>query len=263
MRYGRSVQKSIEVAAAEKFGLFPSQLSPELLALFLVGADGEGDGGDGGKGGEGSSGDGSSGSSGEGSDGGEGSGDGGSGDGDKGKEGDKGKSGEGDAGKTYDQAYVEKLRKEAADRRVKLNEVEKELAERKKADMTDLEKAQTERDEEKTRADTAETALGKSLMESAITAAASAANFHNARDAISLLGSDEIATNDDGSPNEQSVKAAVKRLGEASPHLVKGKDAGSGDGSARGDGAGKVEDQQEKYKKQFQEQGGVPMPDIK
>ncbi|KKM99054.1 hypothetical protein LCGC14_1151710 [marine sediment metagenome] len=255
MRYGRSVYG--------RHGVLSSQLSPELLALFLVGAEGQGDDGDGGKGGDGSSGDGSSGSSGAGSDGGDGSGDGGSGDGGKGEEGDKGKGGEGDAGKTYDQAYVEKLRKEAADRRVKLNEVEKELAERKKADMTDLEKAQTEREEEKTRADIAETALGKSLMESAVTTAASDAKFHNARDAISLLGSDEIATNEDGSPNEQSVKAAVKRLGEASPHLVKGKDAGSGDGSARGDGAGKVLDKQKEYKKQFQQQGGVPMPDIK
>lgn len=240
--------RSVVIDSARAHGLFPSQIDPLLLAYFMVGAEGddkgdEGDeGGDSGKGDEGDSGDASD--------------DGDSGDGDEGGD-------EGGEPRSYDQAYVDSLRKQNAKYRTERNTAQGELDERKKAEMSDLEKAQTERDEEKTRGDTAETRLAEVLMQSEITVSATKADFHDPQDATSLILLGDIATNDDGSPNRQSVDAAVKRLAESKPHLVKGKGSGSGDGGARGKGGANVKDKQAEYEKQFTQQGGVPMPDLK
>ncbi len=247
MHNGRSV-RSIEIRLAEKFGLLPSQLSPELLALLMVGAEGDGDGdgegeGDGGKGeGEGEGGSG------------KGSGD-GDGDGDGDGEGD----GEGDS-KTYSQTYVENLRRQSGKYRTERNTLQEAEDERKKEAMSDLDRAKAEGEEQKVRADKAEGALVGVQMSSAIALAATKANFHNPDDATSLVIADDIATNEDGSPNGQSVTAAVKRLADDKPHLVKGKGGGSGDGGARGDGTGNVDGKKTDYIKHYQEQGGVPMP---
>ena len=163
-------------------------------------------------------------------------------------------------GKTFDKAYVEKLRKESADYRTKLRDAEKKLSDREKAEMDDLTRAQTERDEFKSKAETTEQELARVRMSMAISSAAGAANFHDPDDAISLLDIKEISVDDEGNPNKQSVEAAIKRLSASKPHLVKGQGGGSGDGGARGKGAGNLGDKTAEYQKHFSERGGVPIP---
>jgi hypothetical protein len=245
-----------------KFGILGSALDPYIFHPFLVGAEGAGDGGKGGSAGgsAGDSGDGGGAASGSG-DGGDGSGDGGgTGGNGTGDGGDGDGSGDGTEPKTFDQAYVEKLRKENAENRVKAKTALEELDKRKKAEMDDLTRAQTERDEEKTAREASETQLAQLRLELAVTQAATGANFHDPGDAMSLISPSEISLNDDGIPNKQSVEAAVKRLADAKPHLVKGKVPGTGDGGTRGRAPATVEEKQAEYQKQFQHAGGVPKP---
>lgn len=254
MHYGRSVKAIREIAA--EFGL-PLPATPTLLFPYLIGAEGEGE-----KGGDGS-GDGSGGGSGNGSAGDSGS-DGGSGDGSNGGSGegsgDGGSGGEGGGTETFDRAYVESLRKENAGYRTRATKAEKELEEKRKEEMDDLTRSQTERDEEKARADKLEQELADMRMSQAVTLAATGANFFDPQDALSLLNPNDIALDENGIPNRQSVEAAVKRLADSKPHLVKGGVSGSGDGGARGGGGGTVEDKKAEYEQEFKQKGGVPIP---
>lgn len=228
------------VSIASHFGIPVSELDSVLEDWILVGAEGEGEGG----GGEGAGGvgvqDPPNPPEGEGEEEGEG-------------------EGEGEP-KVYDEAYVKKLRQEAADNRIKAKAATDELDKIKKAEMDDLERAKTERDEEKQAREAVEKELAHLRMSSAIERAALSANFHDPQDAMSLIDLTTISTNDEGLPNKQSVDAAVKRLAESKPHLVKPQGPGSGDGSARGLGAGKVGDKKQQYSEEFQRKGGVLKP---
>lgn len=246
MRNGRTVQIIREIAAEFRF----SPPNPTFLYPYFVGAEGEGD-----KSGDGGNGDGDSGA-GDGGDGAGGNGDGGNGNGGDGGEGEGGDEGQ----ETFDRAYVESLRKESAGYRKRAVAAEKKLSEEEKAKMDDLTRAQTERDEEKTRADQLEAQLSEMRLSQAVTLEATGANFYDPQDALSLIPRAEIRLDEDGSPNKQSVKAAVERLAKAKPHLVKGGDPGSGDGGAGRGGGGTVEEKQAEYEKKFQQQGAVPMP---
>lgn len=161
---------------------------------------------------------------------------------------------------TFDRAYVEKLRKEAAEHRVKAQKLQDEKTERERAEMDELTRAQAERDEEKTKRETAEQELSRTRLQMAVTTAAVTAEFYDPEDALSLIPAEGIALNEDGTPNKQSVEAAVKRLGEAKPHLVKGKVPGSGDGGARGKGPATLEDKKAEHGNRIKQLGGVPRP---
>lgn len=229
MRHGRTVgwSKALE--------LFP----------YLLGAEGEGEtppaGGDPGKGGEtppitpSSSGDG-------------GDTDGGDGSGDSGKQ------------EVFDRAYVEELRKEAANYRKRATAAENKLQEEEKAKMDDLTRAQTDAAEAVARAEGLEARVAELLLSQAVTSAATSANFHDPQDALSLLNRSEIVVDEEGVPNAQSVAAAVARLATQKPHLVKATGPGSGDGGARGTPPATVEEKQAEYVSQFQQAGGVPKP---
>lgn len=250
-------------------GMRVSDLNPRLDDWILVGSEGEeGEGDKGGSDGSGagesqagnqSGGEGSQGGSGEGGEGGSGDGSGdGSGEGD-------GEGGEGNQD-TFDRSYVEKLRKESADYRTRAKAAEEELEEKRKAEMSELEQAQVERDKEKQRGDTLESELDNIRLQMAVSNAAAAANFHDPQDALSLIDKETISKNDEGEYNRQSVEAAVKRLADSKPHLIKGKNAGagSGDGGARGQGGGNMTEQekQQALEKEYQERGGVPVPKL-
>jgi hypothetical protein len=155
---------------------------------------------------------------------------------------------------------VEKLRRENADSRTKLRAAEEELDKRRKAEMDDLTRAQTERDEEKVKREEAERQLATMRLQIELSTAATAASFYDPQDAVTMIAPSEIRLNDDGTPNKQSVEAAVKRLMDSKPHLVRGKAPGSGDGGARGKGAATVEDRQAALVAGFQQKGGVPKP---
>lgn len=161
---------------------------------------------------------------------------------------------------TFDRAYVEKLRKEAAENRIKAQKLEEEKKERERAEMDELTRAQAERDEEKAKREAAEKELATTRLQMSVTTAATAANFYDPQDALAMIPADSIALDADGSPNRQSVEAAIKRLGEAKPHLVRGKVAGSGDGGARGKGPASIEDKKAEHGERFKQSGGVPKP---
>lgn len=257
MRNGRTV-----ISKLGELGVPVSELTPLLEGWILVGAEGEGEeeGGSGGSNKE------NGGSGGEGSNGGSGSGSGGDG---KGNGGDTGGDSGGDSGSegdTFDRAYVEKLRREAADYRTRAKAAEEELDEKKKAEMSDLEKAQTTAQQEKERGDKLQSEIDTLRLHMAVTSVANSMNFHDPEDALSLIDSSSIQRNDEGLPNKQSVEAAVKRLAESKPHLVKGKNAGSGsgDGGARGQGGGNMteEEKRKQLQQEYAERGGVPIPKL-
>lgn len=255
MQNGRTV-----VSKLGEMGIRVSDLDPMLESWILIGAEGEGEGDKSGEGAEGSqtgnqSGDeGAEGGSNKGGEGGSGEGSGeGSGSGD----------GEGDQD-TFDRSYVEKLRKESADYRTRAKKAEEELEERRKAEMSDLEKAQTEKEKADQRAQQLEQELDYMRLQAAVTAEANSQNFHDPEDALSLIDRDSISKSDEGQYNRQSVQAAVKRLADSKPHLIKGKNAGagSGDGGARGQGGANMTEQErhQALEKEYQERGGVPVP---
>lgn len=257
MQNGRSVL----VDRAGKMGVLVSDLDPVLMSWILVGAEGEGE-----EGGSSGSGEGSQGGS-QGRNGGGDSTSGGNGEesGDPAGTGEGGEEGSGDQD-TFDRAYVEGLRKENADYRIRAKKAEDELNEKKKAEMSELEKAQTEVEEERERASRAVAEVDRMRLQMAVTSAAASQNFYDPEDALSLIDRDSISKNDEGEYNKQSVQAAVKRLADSKPHLVKGKNAGagSGDGGARGQGGGNMtdEERQKQLEKEYAERGGVPLPKL-
>ena len=152
-----------------------------------------------------------------------------------------------DEGTTFDQAYVDSLRKESASRRVKAKEsegrataAEAELAKIKQAEMDDLEKAQsnletaTETASTATaRADAAESILLAEQVRFAVTIAAAEAGFEDPTDALSMISQDELV-DDEGSISSKKVKARLKALADSKPYLLKVVGSGSGDGGPRG-----------------------------
>ena len=150
-------------------------------------------------------------------------------------------------GTTFDQAYVDSLRKESASRRIKAKEsdartqvLEKELAKIKQAEMDDLEKAQsnletaTETASTATaRADAAESILLAEQVRFAVTIAAAEAGFEDPTDALSMISQDELV-DDEGSISSKKVKARLKALADSKPYLLKAAGGGSGDGGPRG-----------------------------
>ena len=147
----------------------------------------------------------------------------------------------------FSQEYVDKLRKEAADRRIKgkeaaaeLETVKAKLAKIEKAEMSDLDAAKKELDEAETRADDAE----KSAMQSSsqlkterirntVTMAAMEAGFEDPTDALSMISQDDLV-DDEGNIISKTVKARLKALGDKKPYLLKKYRPGSSDGGGMG-----------------------------
>lgn len=151
---------------------------------------------------------------------------------------------------TFDQSYVDKLRKESAAKRVaaktekeRADALEAELAAIKEAEMNDLEKATTaaEKAAAKTeaaeaRAEVAEAALRQTLVETAVTLAAVEANFQDPTDALSMISQDELL-DEEGEISAKAVKAALAKLAKAKPYLLGTKKHSTGDGGPIGNPA--------------------------
>ena len=171
----------------------------------------------------------------------------------------------------YSQEYVEGLRKEAADRRIKgkeaaekLKAAEAKLAEIEKAQMSDLDATKKDLEEAATRAEEAEkiamqasSQLKTERIQNAVTLAAIDAGFEDPTDALSMISQDDLV-DDEGNIASKSVKAQLKKLAEKKPYLLKKHRPGSGDG-----GGNKVpgdpdtfEGKTEGYLKDFTETGG-------
>lgn len=159
----------------------------------------------------------------------------------------------------FDKEYVEKLRRENAKYRTERNDLQSKLDEFEKAQMSELERAQTEAQEAKAQAEAAQAELRKTKLQSALLSHAT--GFHDPHDALLLIPQDQISVDDDGNPNTNSVKAAIDRLAKEKPHLLKSNNPGSGDGGAGRDGGTNLGDAKEaEYEKRYAEMGGVKKP---
>lgn len=199
-----------------------AELELELLAGVVgvptrtVRDEGDGDGGDGDGDGQGS-GAGSGDGDGQGSGAGDGSGDGGDGTG---------------GARTYDEAYVKKLRDEAAARRVRERELEEKLKTLEAKDLSEKERAEKERDDAKAAATAATERAKQALLKAEV--------LHEARDTadpetVLELVKGKVQFDDDGNP--VGVAEAVKELLEAKPFLNK-TEGGAGGGNTKGAGGG-------------------------
>lgn len=171
----------------------------------------------------------------------------------------------------YSQEYVEKLRQEAASRRVAANDAKKEtdslkaeLAKIKQAEMSDLEAAQSKLEEAQTQLDAAKADSISALanlkterIQNAVTMAAVEAGFVDPTDALSMISQDDLV-DDEGTIVSKTVKARLKALADKKPYLLKKNHLGSGDGGGTGKGSepDTHDDKVAAYRKQMIETGG-------
>lgn len=180
----------------------------------IAGADGEGDGG-----GEGGSGDGSA----AGSEGGDGNGDGegsGEGSGSGGGEGD-GTGSESGAGDGGDDGTVPVNKDEFERLKRKVSESEKAERERKRKEAEDagehqkvVQQVEQERDEEKSKRETAEAELAKYKSDAEVRKVADSIGFHDSEDAV-LRVPQEVAER-----GEAAIEKHLRDIAKKSPHLV-------------------------------------------
>lgn len=172
---------------------------------------------------------------------------------------------------TFDKSYVDKLRRENAERRVKAKEaadktaaLEAELAKIKEAEMNDIEKATaaaekaaSEKAEALTRAEAAEAALRQTTIQTAVTLAAVEANFQDPADALSMISQDELL-DEEGDISDKAVKSSLAKLAKAKPYLLKTPGKGTGDGGPTGRPADQksFEAKQKAYLKEMTDTGG-------
>jgi hypothetical protein len=160
-------------------------------------------------------------------------------------------------GKTYTQDEVNKFVEESKKYRQRAQAAEKKLSDHEKAQMTEKERAEANAKEAITRAEAAEAELSRLRLERAVESEASAQNFTTPADVMAFLDIKSLKLDDDGKPDTNSLKAAVKRVATEKPYLIKGAGgAGSADGGARG---GHQTDKSADYKKEYQDRGMVPI----
>lgn len=160
-------------------------------------------------------------------------------------------------GKTYTQAEVDKFVEESKKYRKRAQDAEKKVSEFERTQMTEKERAEATAKEAVTRAEAAEAELAQLRMERAIEAEATSQKFTNPADVIAFLDIKSLKLDDDGKPDTNSLKAAVKRVADAKPYLLVGaSQPGSADGGARGGHQMKKSDE---YDKEYQGRGMVPI----
>ncbi len=168
--------------------------------------------------------------------------------------------------------YAKKLRRENAKHRTEKNELSKkvedleaEIAEARKKELSDIERLTEENQELQTKQQELETnlaaaaqALINEQVRAAVRSAANDAKFADPEDAVTMLDLGDFVDKDGDIDNKAIVKE-VEALAEEKKYLLN-TSKGSADGSARG---GKVDDPKdfdamvEKYEEQFKAQGRV------
>lgn len=121
---------------------------------------------------------------------------------------------------TVSKADFDKLmnRMKAADRRAAA--AEKIVAEAEKAKMSDIEKAQAEAAEAKTKAETAAAAMKDLQIRNAFLSS-TGITWHDPEDALRLADLSNIDVADDGTIDSKAVANVLKELAKNKPHLVK------------------------------------------
>lgn len=125
---------------------------------------------------------------------------------------------------TFDAEYVSKLRKEAAEYRTRATKAEGELATHKKAQETEAERIQRERDEAATRAENAEKALRQERTTNAVITAAAKKGVDPDL-AVRLMAGETVEYDEDGRPVK--VDAALDALVKKFPQLAATQSGGS------------------------------------
>lgn len=167
-------------------------------------------------------------------------------------------SGDDDSGSdTFDKAYVQKLRKEAAENRIKRKEAEDQLAELAKAEMSETERLKAEKAEAESRAQEATAKASEMLTRYRVESEASGLKFHDPSDVFSLLDLDELPTDDEGLPTRKAVKGALQKLAKSKPYLVNA-EGGGFDGGGSGPNPIKSKPKEERVK-QLTSQGRIPI----
>ena len=168
---------------------------------------------------------------------------------------------------TFPADYVEKLRQEAAANRVKGKEekeradkLEKELQKIREAEMSELEKAQSELETQTSRAAAAETMAQRLAVTLSVEREANALNFRDPSDAESMLGN--IDLDDDGLPDSKLIKEQLKKLAKQKPYLLKESDPGDGDGGPKDPASPKdrFTEIKDKEAQRLRDSGYIPIP---
>jgi hypothetical protein len=129
--------------------------------------------------------------------------------------------------KTYDEAYVKKLRDEAAGHRTRLKALEDAEEARQTAALSETDRLKKEAADALKRSEAAETRAREALGKAAVTAAA--AKLGVAGDIAQKL----VTVEYDGEGNPTGVDEALAQLVKAHPYLI----AGSGAGASATNGA--------------------------
>lgn len=157
--------------------------------------------------------------------------------------------------RVYTKAEVDAIINESKGYRKRAQTAEGKLSDAEKAQMTALERANKENEENKKRADEAERRVTVLTLQQNVVTEAVAQGFTNPSDVVAFLNITDIKLDDDGKPDTNSLKAAIKRLATEKPYLLK-TNAGNGDGGARG---GHAVDKSTEYEKEYQSRGMVPI----
>lgn len=153
-------------------------------------------------------------------------------------------------------------RAEAAKYRKRAQAAEAKVEDHKKAQMSELEKAQEAAREAEAKAQAAEDRARQLVLDAEVTKAASRKGFYDPADVIPHLDIEELTLAEDGKPDGRSLNAALERLAKDKPYLVKPASAGSGDGGAKGSGpkAKTWDDRVDEVTQELEKHGMVRVP---
>jgi hypothetical protein len=120
--------------------------------------------------------------------------------------------------KTYDEAYVQQLRREAAENRVKRSEAEKKLKEFEDAQLSEAEKAKKEASEAKAQLEQMQGQLRERTIRAEIGALAAKLKLADVDAAFQLMNRSAVEFDDEG--RAKNVEALLTSLVKDKPFLV-------------------------------------------
>lgn len=145
--------------------------------------------------------------------------------------------------------------KEAADRRKKLEAFEKAEADRKAAELSEVERLQQQVAEAQLRADAVTAAANERLLKAAVLMEASKLAFVDPSDAWRMLDRDGLAVGDDGEVT--GAAEALKALAKAKPYLVKSAATAASIDGDRGRGVSTPEQKTAAREQQLRQRFGI------
>lgn len=159
---------------------------------------------------------------------------------------------------SFSREYVESLRAENARYRTRAKELEDADAERRKQELSEIDRLKLELEEKNTAIEAAEQNIVSERRRNAVIAEASKLKFRDPSDALAYIDLTAITLNSDGTPDKRSVETAVKKVAEEKTYLI------AGPGTADGASTGRPPKPESEWIKQqeadIQARGGVAVP---